>query len=146
MEELETPKRHFEINWPLVTPIFACPKSRQQAKQQLARQQKVWVRRYVLPNRIQFGWTRTNEWLQYSDDQPPVVNFKEKRSITDLSANISTLHAQKKALIFMTKSCFCHKNSYKIIKHLCTKKHHGTNVKRDIKWWNTSLYTSGNTF
>ena len=88
-------------------------------------QQNVWVRRYVLPNRIQFGWTRTNEWLQYSDDQPPVVNFKEKRSITDLSANISTLHAQKKALIFMTKSCFCHKNSYKIIKHLCTKKHHG---------------------
>ena len=73
------------------------------------------------------GRGQTNDCNICSDDQPPVVNFKEKRSITDLSANISTLHAQKKALIFMTKSCFCHKNSYKIIKHLCTKKHHGLN-------------------
>ena len=32
-----------------------------QMKQQSARQQIVRVRRYVLPNRIQFGWTRTNE-------------------------------------------------------------------------------------
>ena len=44
------------------------------------------------------GRGQTNDCNICSDDQPPVVNFKEKRSITDLSANISTLHAQKKKL------------------------------------------------
>ena len=55
---------------------------------------------------IEFNLVGSGQTNDCSDDQPPVVNFKEKRSITDLSANISTLHAQKKSFDLYDKKLF----------------------------------------